>query len=92
MTSSILNCKLIKVKDNLKAGPFSFFQVGIYIFSLLYLYFVAGNNSSLDNFFTLFMSVFTIIVLPAFYLNEDIEFRTDLAINGYLTALKKCVI
>lgn len=66
-------------------------EVGVYIFSLLYLYFVAGKNSVLDKFFTLFMSAFTVIVLPAFYLNGDIEFRTDLAINGYLTALKNAL-
>ena len=58
------------------------------MFYLLYIYFVAGYNSVLDKFFTLYMSGFTLIVLPSFYLNGDIEFRTDLAINGYLTALK----
>ena len=37
------------------------------------------------------MTGFTIIVLPAFYLNGDIEFRTDLAENGYFTALKNAL-
>ena len=63
----------------------------MYIFSFLYLVFVAGNSSVLDKFFTLFMTGFTIIVLPAFYLNGDIEFRTDLAENGYFTALKNAL-
>jgi len=52
---------------------------------------VAGNSSVLDKFFTLFMTGFTILVLPAFYLNGDIEFRTDVAENGYFTALKNAL-
>ena len=66
-------------------------EVAVYIFTFLYLVFVAGNSSVLDKFFTLFMTGFTIIVLPAFYLNGDIEFRTDLAENGYFTALKNAL-
>ena len=66
-------------------------EVAVFIFSLLYLSFVAGYNSVLDKFFTLFMSAFTIILLPAFYLNGDIEFRSDLAENGYFTALKNAL-
>ena len=63
----------------------------VYIFSLVYVFFVAGHNSDLDKFFTLFMAGFTMIVLPAFYLNGDIEFRTDMAQNGYLKALKNAL-
>ena len=63
-------------------------EVTMYVFSLVFLFFMAGISSDLDKFFALFMSAFTIIVLPAFYLHGDIEFRTDLAQNGYLTALK----
>ena len=66
-------------------------EVGVYIFSLLYLYFVAGKNSVLDKFFTLFMSAFTIIFLPSFYLHGDFEFRSDFAENGYFTALKNAL-
>ena len=66
-------------------------EVAVYIFSLLYVFFVAGRNSDLDKFFTLFMAGFTMIVLPAFYLNGDIEFRTDMAQNGYFNALKNAL-
>ena len=66
-------------------------EVAAYIFTFLYMVYVAGNSSVLDKFFTLFMTGFTIIVLPAFYLNGDIEFRTDLAENGYFTALKNAI-
>ena len=63
-------------------------EVAMYIFSLVFLFFMAGISSDLDKFFALFMTAFTIIVLPAFYLHGDIEFRTYLTQNGYLTALK----
>ena len=66
-------------------------EVVVYIFSLVYVFFVAGHNSDLDKFFTLFMAGFTMIVLPAFYLNGDIEFRTDMAQNGYFNALKNAL-
>ena len=66
-------------------------EVAVYIFSLAYLFFVAGQNSDLDKFFTLFITAFTIIVLPAFYLNGEAEFRMELAKNGYFTALKNAL-
>ena len=66
-------------------------EVAVYIFCLFYMFFVAGLNSDLDRFFMLFLAGFTSIVLPAFYLNGDIEFRTDLARNGYLNALKNAL-
>ena len=66
-------------------------EVTQFVFYLFYIYFVAGYNSILDKFFTLYMSAFTLIVLPAFYLNGDIEFRTDMATNGYITALKNAL-
>ena len=65
--------------------------MAVYIFSLVYVFTVAGCNSDLDKFFTLFMAGFTMIVLPAFYLNGDIEFRTDMAQNGYFNALKNAL-
>ena len=66
-------------------------EVAVYIFSLVYMSFVAGHSSDLDKFFTLFLAGFTMIVLPAFYLNGDIEFRTDMAQNGYFNALKNAL-
>ena len=66
-------------------------EVAVYIFCLFYMFFVAGLNSDLDRFFMLFLAGFTSIVLPAFYLNGDIEFRTDMAQNGYFNALKNAL-
>ena len=64
-------------------------EVGNLIFYLSFIYFIAGYSSVLDKFFTLYQAFFTLAILPAFYLNGDSEFRTDLASNGYLVALKK---
>ena len=64
-------------------------EVGNLVFYLCYIYFIAGDSSVLDKFFTLYQAFFTLAILPSFYLNGDSEFRTDLASNGYLVALKK---
>ena len=45
----------------------------------------------MDKFFSLYMLAFTIIVIPLFYLNGDMRFRTDLAKSGYITALKNAL-
>ena len=45
----------------------------------------------MDKFFSLYMLAFTIIVIPLFYLNGDMKFRTDLANSGYITALKNAL-
>ena len=64
-------------------------EVGNLVFYLCYIYFIAGDSSVMDKFFTLYQAFFTLAILPSFYLNGDSEFRTDLASNGYLVALKK---
>ena len=66
-------------------------ELVIYMISLLFAFFLAGVESDLDKFFALFIAAFNLIILPAFYLNGDIEFRTDLAKNGYLNALKNAL-
>ena len=65
-------------------------EVGNLVFYVFYIHFIALSYSDvLDKFFTLYQAFFTLVILPAFYLNGDSEFRTDLASNGYLVALKK---
>ena len=64
-------------------------EVGNLVFYLSYIHFIAGYSDVLDKFFTLYLAFFTMAILPTFYLNGDSEFRTDLASNGYLVALKK---
>ena len=66
-------------------------ELVIYMISLLFAFFLAGVDSDLDKFFALFITAFIMVILPSFYLNGDIEFRTDLAKNGYLNALKNAL-
>ena len=58
------------------------------ILYLFFIYFIAGYSSILDKLFALYMTFFTGVVLPAFYLHGDVEFRADVENNGYLRALK----
>jgi len=60
-------------------------------FYLFYMYHLRGWSHTLDKFFTLYMMAFTIIVIPLFYLNGDIDFRYDLANYGYMRALKNAI-
>ena len=60
-------------------------------FYLFYMYHLRGWSHTLDKFFTLYMMAFTIIVIPLFYLNGDIDFRYDLANYGYIRALKNAI-
>ena len=60
-------------------------------FYLFYMYHLRGRSHTLDKFFTLYMMAFTIIVIPLFYLNGDIDFRYDLANYGYMRALKNAI-
>lgn len=59
------------------------------ILILVFVSFVHGINHIIDKFFNLYVVTFIIIVQPAFYLTGDIEFRTNVANNGYLNAIKK---
>ena len=63
-------------------------EVGNFLFYLSYIYFIADYSDVWNKFFTLYQAFFTLAILPSFYLNGDSEFRTDLASNGYLVALK----
>ena len=65
-------------------------EIANLVFYVYYLHFIATGQSSVpDKFFTLYQAFFTIAILPAFYLNGDSEFRTDLESHGYLVAIKK---
>ena len=64
------------------------FQISVYLF---YMFNYRGKSHELDKFFSLYMLAFTIIVIPLFYLNGDLKFRTDLANSGYITALKNAL-
>jgi hypothetical protein len=64
------------------------FQTSVYLF---YMFYYRGKSHEMDKFFSLYMLAFTIIVIPLFYLNGDMRFRTDLAKSGYITALKNAL-
>ena len=64
------------------------FQTSVYLF---YMFNYRGKSHEMDKFFSLYMLAFTIIVIPLFYLNGDMKFRTDLANSGYITALKNAL-
>ena len=64
------------------------FQISVYLF---YMFNYRGKSHEMDKFFSLYMLAFTIIVIPLFYLNGDLKFRTDLANSGYITALKNAL-
>ena len=64
------------------------FQISVYLF---YMFNYRGKSHEMDKFFSLYMLAFTIIVIPLFYLNGDLKFRTDLTNSGYITALKNAL-
>ena len=58
------------------------------IFYFIYTIFFLGWNHYVDKFFNLYNVAFAMIILPAFYVSADSNFRTHLAKYGILSAVR----
>ena len=58
------------------------------IFFFIYTIFFLGWNNSVDKFFNLYNVAFAMIIVPAFYVSADSNFRTQLAKYGILSAVR----
>ena len=59
-----------------------------FIYYLSYVHFLHGQSNYMDKFFGLYLITFTMIVQPAFYLNGDKTFRTNVSRHGMFKAIK----
>ena len=58
------------------------------IFYFIYTILFLGWNHYVDKFFNFYVVAFAMIILPAFYVSADSNFRTHLANYGIFSAVK----
>ena len=58
----------------------------------IYIFLIYGRSNTFDKFFHLYLISFGNIIMPLFYLNGDIRFRTNITNRGIIYALRKALL